>query len=104
MRTVFVSCVLVCVFNVMSHGQTVLWQFNGLVAGNDFGSSVAGAGDVNWDGFADIVVGARSAGPGGRTMAGQATVFSGKDGSVLYTFNGLVARDYFGYSVAGAKS
>ena len=102
MRTVFVSCVLVCVFNVMSHGQTVLWQFNGLVAGNDFGSSVAGAGDVNWDGFADIVVGARSAGPGGRTMAGQATVFSGKDGSVLYTFNGLATGDGFGCSVAGA--
>jgi len=102
MKTVLMFCAFLCIFAVMGDGQTVLRLFNGLAAGDDFGSSVAGAGDVNWDGFADIVVGARWADPGGQTLAGQATVYSGKDGSVLYTFNGSVAREYLGCSVAGA--
>ena len=80
---------------------SVLNTFNGVVAGDCFGTSVAGAGDVNRDGFPDIIVGARLASPGGRMGAGQATVFSGKNGSVLYTFNGVVAGDCFGTSVAG---
>ena len=102
MKTVLVSCAFLCILAVMGNGQTVLQQFNGLAAGDYFGSAVAGAGDVNRDGFADIVVGAGWADPGGRMQAGQATVFSGKDGSVLYTFNGLVSNDCFGGSVAGA--
>ncbi|MBK8288618.1 MAG: FG-GAP repeat protein [Cellvibrionales bacterium] len=34
--------------------------------------------------------------------AGKAYVYSGLDGSVLYTFKGTGAGDWFGYSVAGA--
>ena len=81
---------------------SVLHTFNGLAANYYFGTSVAGADDVNRDGFPDVIVGAHAADPGGLTDAGQATIFSGKDGSVLYTFNGLAASDNFGCSVAGA--
>ncbi len=59
---------------------------------DSFGESVSGAGDVNGDGFADVIVGRP-----GFTMA---EVFSGRDGSVLYTLYG--AGGIFGSSVSGA--
>ncbi|MEM8601899.1 MAG: integrin alpha, partial [Bacteroidota bacterium] len=70
-----------------------------------FGDSVSGAGDVNGDGFADVVVGARSEDPGASpNSAGRAYVFSGLDGSVLYTLASPneEASGAFGISVSGA--
>ena len=82
-------------------GQSVLYTFNGDSADDDFGISVRAAGDVNGDGFADIIVGARQDDNNG-TDAGSARVFSGADGSILYTFDGDSAEDSFGRSVGGA--
>jgi hypothetical protein len=49
------------------------------IAENDFvGSSVAGGGDVNGDGFGDIIIGARYADPGGDYGAGQGYVIFGQ--------------------------
>jgi len=47
-------------------------------AGDDSGYSVASAGDVNGDGFSDVVIGALRASPGGRTEAGSNFVVFGK--------------------------
>ena len=47
--------------------------------GDSTGSSVSGAGDVNGDGFADLIVGARGGDDGG-TNAGVAYVVFGKEG------------------------
>ena len=57
---------------------------------------------MNRDGFADVIVGATRDGNNGRRNSGSAKVFSGKDRSVLFTFNGDSADDYFGDSVNGA--
>jgi FG-GAP repeat len=79
----------------------VLFTLQGSAAGDQFGASVDGAGDVNADGFADVIVGAPGANAAGND-SGQARVFAGPGGALLYTFNGGAAFDHFGCSVGGA--
>ncbi len=67
---------------------------------DDFGRHAAGVGDVNHDGFADVIVGAPNNSAGGE-KAGRAYVYSGKDGSLLLTLTGERAGDGFGSAVAG---
>ncbi len=79
---------------------------NGVVAGDYFGASVAGAGDLNGDGFGDLIVGAYQASPGGRANAGSAFVFHGSMDGVAMTpaqvLEGVAAGDWLGNSCAGA--
>lgn len=60
----------------------------------DFGSAIA-TGDVNADGFPDIVVGDHDA----NQNEGAVYVYSGNNRSLLYTFSGLPG-DHFGWDVA----
>ncbi len=78
----------------------VLYSFDGNTSLDFFGYSVDGAGDVNGDGHADVIVGAPFDDPNGPS-SGRAFVFSGFDGSTLHTFDGTAANDQFGLSVAG---
>jgi hypothetical protein len=84
-------------------GQTgaLLWIFTGGAANDNFGYSVSGAGDVNNDGYDDLIVGAYRNDAGGEN-AGQAYVYSGQTGVLLWIFTGGAAGDHFGYSVSGA--
>ena len=55
---------------------SVLRTFAGTGAGDRLGLSVAGPGDVNADGFADLAMGSPGADPAGLVDAGRATVIS----------------------------
>ncbi len=81
--------------------QSVLFDWTGDSAVDEFGRSVSSAGDVNGDGFPDLIVGADGDDNNG-TGSGSARVFSGLDGSILYTFDGDSPSDRFGFSVSGA--
>ncbi len=70
----------------------VIYTFFGNHSGSVFGISVSGAGDVNQDGYVDCIVGASNDAANG-ALSGNARVFSGKDGAVLYTFNGDSVHD-----------
>ncbi|MEE8477682.1 MAG: VCBS repeat-containing protein, partial [Gemmatimonadales bacterium] len=86
----------------------------GIDAGDGSGWSVSGAGDVNGDGLADIIVGANGADPGGNRSAGESYVVFGKAGGTAvnladvaagsggFVINGIDAYDESGFSVAGA--
>ncbi|HMQ68085.1 MAG TPA: T9SS type A sorting domain-containing protein [Ignavibacteria bacterium] len=74
-------------------------QFNGAGPDNYFGISVKNAGDVNGDGYEDIVIGAAYDGPG------HAYIFYG--GSNMNTapdviINNQLVNDNIGFSVSGA--
>ena len=72
-------------------------------AGGRFGFSVASAGDVNGDGYSDVVVGAYLVGGSGQ---GAAYVYHGSSGGLsttpAVTLNGNTSYDYLGWSVASA--
>ncbi len=78
----------------------VLQRFISANAAESFGSHISGAGDVNRDGFADVIVGAPGK-EGENRIPGRAYVYSGKDGTVLLTLEGERVGDEFGSTVAG---
>ena len=73
--------------------------------GDEFGYSVADAGDINQDGYSDVIIGSPSY-YGYHTAAGRASVFYGSPAglstNVGWTFDGPDANAKFGFSVCGA--
>ncbi|MHC4278485.1 MAG: hypothetical protein ACYSTI_14385, partial [Planctomycetota bacterium] len=84
--------------------------FTGKAAGNRSGYSVSGAGDVNGDGFDDILIGAPYADPGAIGNAGETYLVYGSStisGTVSLstadvTFTGKAVNDKSSYSLSGA--
>ena len=87
-------------------------RIDGAAAGDRAGFSVAGGGEVNGEGRADVLVGAEGADNNGRTDSGSAYVVFGKteragvDLAALtgrgFRIDGAAADDRAGFSVAGA--
>ncbi len=92
---------------------------NGINAFDNAGRSVSGTGDVNGDGFDDVIIGAWRANPGGYGAVNDAgesyIVFGGPsvgssglieltnlNGSDGFTFEGVELSDQLGFAVAGA--
>ncbi|MCH9032858.1 MAG: FG-GAP repeat protein, partial [candidate division Zixibacteria bacterium] len=79
---------------------SVLYLFTANTANEQFGKSVANAGDVNNDGFNDLLVGD----PGYDTLSerrGRAYLFSGADTTLLWSGIGADNGGFYGFSVAG---
>jgi hypothetical protein len=68
---------------------------------DSFGRHVSGAGDVDHDGYADVIVGAPGNNAGGKG-AGRAYVFSGKDGHRILSLTGERSGDAFGSTVGAS--
>lgn len=66
--------------------------------GDLFGFAVGGAGDIDGDGHADLIVGA----PRARQCAGSVYVFSGRDASLLRRLDAAKPDERLGVSVCGA--
>ncbi|MEM7201677.1 MAG: integrin alpha [Planctomycetota bacterium] len=79
----------------------VLRTLAGSVAGDGFGTSVAGAGDIDGDGYDDVAIGVPGDDNGG-TDAGAVVVCSGADGSTVLSAFGESAGDGLGSAVASA--
>jgi hypothetical protein len=78
----------------------VLQTFHSSNADESFGNHISAAGDVDHDGYADVIVGAPGK-DGQSKIPGRAYVYSGKDGRLLRTLDGERIGDAFGSTVAG---
>ncbi|MEO6463026.1 MAG: FG-GAP-like repeat-containing protein [Candidatus Eisenbacteria bacterium] len=80
-----------------------LWESYGIEAGESFGVSVATAGDLNGDSYADFVVGG-DRWPSPLDRVGRASVWLGGAGSPTLDadFQGSMTAEGFGFSVATA--
>ena len=89
--------------------------YKGIDAYDFSGRSVSGAGDVNGDGFDDLIIGTPLADPNGNHNAGESYVVFGRsdgfgaslelsdlNGSNGFVLNGIDAYDNLGSSVSGA--
>ncbi|MEW5795241.1 MAG: thrombospondin type 3 repeat-containing protein [Candidatus Zixiibacteriota bacterium] len=73
----------------------------GAAALDKFGAAVSTAGDVDGDGYDDLLIGAPD-NDAVASGAGRAYVYSGQNWTLLYSLNGQAANDHFGFSVAYA--
>ena len=94
-------------FNLWDLNGSNGFAINGIAADDRSGRSVSSAGDVNGDGFDDLIIGARSADPNGISRAGQSYVVFGSNsgfgaglnlselnGSNGFALNGIAAFDF----------
>jgi VCBS repeat-containing protein len=92
-KTVAVSVVAPSVdLATLGAGQGVILTAG--TAGSGFGSAIAGGGDFNGDGRADVIVGAPT------TTNGAIQIFYGNSATSAVTLSGAAANDRFGSSVA----
>jgi len=77
------------------------WKVYGHGTLGIFGQSVAFVGDVNQDGFDDVIVGEPYLGLGGVYDQGRVEVYSGRNGASIWAIDGPGMNADFGISVTG---
>ena len=83
---------------------TTGFRLNGIDAFDYSGGSVSSAGDVNGDGFDDIIISAYSADPGGDSGAGESYVVFGKASGFAASFNLVNLQGTTGFHLDGIDS
>ncbi|RMB12233.1 FG-GAP repeat protein [Eilatimonas milleporae] len=102
-------------FNLSNLNGSNGFVLNGLNDGDNFGTAVSTAGDINGDEIDDIVIGASVADPSGRMSAGQSFVVFGHTGNFSsdldlsdlngnngFVVNGINPGDFLGDAVSTA--
>ncbi len=83
-------------------GSSVARTLTGYSASNQFGCAISAAGDVNADGYGDLIVGAYAY----TSYTGRAYVYHGSSAGIpaspASALTGAAASDYLGYRVGGA--
>ena len=90
-------------------------RLDGVTAGDFAGSAIGGGGDINGDGYADVIIGANGAAPGANKLAGSVYIVFGKmgafsatlglstlDGKTGFRLDGASANSWLGSAVANA--
>ncbi len=102
------------VFNLSNLDGSNGFRLDGVAHGDASGTSVSNAGDVNGDGFADVIIGASGADPNGDFSGSSYVVFgkaagfaadidlSSLDGSNGFRLDGVAEGNYSGASVSNA--
>lgn len=95
MKTLRILLLLTCLGSApAAWGQAALYDLRGQT-GDWFCHSAASIGDLNGDGFRDLLVGA----PRWSGMTGAVYVYSGRDAANLIALTGENLGDHFGYAV-----
>ncbi|BDI18127.1 hypothetical protein ANSO36C_39290 [Nostoc cf. commune SO-36] len=102
-------------FNLSSLDGSNGFVINGIDERDFSGVSVSSVGDINGDGFDDLIIGANGADPNGQNNVGESYVVFGNnsgfgaqfnlsslDGSNGFVINGINVDDYSGFPVSSA--
>ncbi len=102
------------VIDLSSLNGSTGFKITGEAAGDNSGIAVSSAGDLNGDGFADLIIGASGASPNGLSSGATYVVFgkasgfgatlalSSLNGTNGFQINGVAAGDISGFSVSSA--
>ncbi|MBD2261264.1 FG-GAP-like repeat-containing protein [Pseudanabaena sp. FACHB-2040] len=77
---------------------------NGIKSGDRLGKSVSEAGDINGDGFADLIIGAPEADPSGKDRAGESYVIFGSSAGFSKNFDLTLLNGINGFVISGPDS
>ncbi len=95
-----INCGSVLIYSGAS--GNMLYRWNGASTHAAYGKAVAPAGDLNQDGYPDVIIGADGESANNQTHSGAVYIHSGATGNLLREWHGLQSHDRFGGAVAMA--